>query len=286
MSTSNKKFIFTADDFGLTKECNFAVLEGVKNGALTSACVCANGEFFSHAMEEILPQIKELDLGVHLNIIEGKSLAPQKFLTDAGGKFRHGFFSLLINSYRRAFLKEVEAEFRAQIEKVLESAAVSGAKVNFLNSHVHTHAIPRIFELTAALAAEYKIPSIRLQAEKFYAAKSSIRGQALPGSPKPVNLVKVALLNYFSIINRASVRKYNLKCNDYILGVGYTGEMNEDAILSGLHALSYFKNITVEALLHPENDPKSERYGEYLTTINPDLRKKIENLGFEFASFG
>jgi len=246
------------------------VLEGVKNGILTSACVCANGEFYKHAMEEILPQIKDVDLGVHLNIIEGKSLL------EPGRNFKHGFASLLIKSCFSETLGEIEAEFRAQIERVLEDAAASGTRVNFINSHIHTHAIPEIFNVTARLAKEYAIPAIRLQAEKFYSAGRP---------PKPINLVKVALLNYFSLSNRVTARKYNLKCNDYILGVGYTGEMNGDTILSGLKALSRFKNITVEALLHPENDPRSPRYDEYLTIINPNLKEKVENLGFRFCGF-
>ncbi len=272
MNTSNK-FILTADDFAMSEASNLAVLEGFKNGALTSACICANGEFYKHATE-LLKQIEELDLGVHLNIIEGKSLVKHKFLTDNNGNFCHGFLSLLLNSYRNIFLKEIETEFRAQIEHVL----ASGVKINFLNSHVHTHGIPKIFELTARLAAEYKIPSIRLQAEKFYFASTH--------PPKPINLVKIAILNYFSLMNRSIVKKYNLNSNDYILGIGYTGDMSKGAILDGLRALSHFKNITVEALLHPENDPKSSRYDEYLTIMTPKLKEEVENLGFKFASFG
>ena len=276
MCASNKKFILTADDFGLLKELNFAVLEGVRDGILTSTCVCANGEFYTHAMKEILPKINEVDLGVHLNIIEGKGLLEHRFLTDKTGNFKHGFISLLINSYRKEFLKEIEAEFRAQIEQVLKDAKAANVGANFVNSHVHTHGIPKIFELTARLASEYKIPSVRLQAEKFYRANRP---------PKLVNIVKVVLLNYFSIINRAMVKKYNLKCNDYILGISYTGEMNKDTILKGLFSLSHFENITVEALLHPTNTEQSASYGEYLTIVDPNLKQKVNNLGFEFARF-
>lgn len=273
MNTSGKKVIFTADDFGLSEGANLAILDGIKNGALTSACICANGDFFNHAMEKIVPQIPQIDLGVHLNIIEGKSLVAHRFLTNSSGEFFRGFISLLIKSYNKKFMKEVEAEFRAQIEAVLEGAKKVGVGVNFINSHVHTHAIPHIFELTAKLAREYKIPFIRTQGERFYFAATT---------PKPINLLKVVVLNYFTIINRAAVKKYNLKTNDFILGVSYTGEMNENTVLEGLKSLSHFENILVEILIHPNvEDKNSLKYVEYLMCANSEFKDKM--VGFTLS---
>lgn len=272
MNTSGKKVIFTADDFGLSEGANLAILDSIKNGALTSACVCANGDFFNHAMGEILPQIPQMDLGVHLNIIEGKGMLPHRFLTNSNGEFYRGFVSLLINSYNKKFMKEVEAEFRAQIEAVFKEAKKVGVCVNFINSHVHTHAIPHIFELTAKLAAEYKIPFIRTQGERFYFA-------ATP--PKPINLLKVVVLNYFTIINRAVVKKYNLQTNDFILGVSYTGEMNENTVLEGLKGLLGFEGVVVEVLAHPSvEDKNSLKYAEYLMAASPEFKVEVEKLGF------
>lgn len=277
MNTSNKIVIFTADDFGLTEQANLAVLKGISEGFLTSACICANGEFYEHAFNEILPKIPQIDLGVHLNIIDGRSLLGHTLLTNENSEFNHGFISLLLNSYRKKFLKEIELEFRAQIEKVLKDSERTGLKVNFLNSHVHTHSIPKIFELTCKLAKEYGISAVRNQAEKIYFSSQPI---------KPLNLVKIMLLNYFSIINRPQIKKYGLKTNDYIIGVGYTGEMDENTITDGIKALKHFNNIVAEILIHPEIDSLDiKKNKEFLTTMNKDLKEKIENSGFKFGSF-
>ena len=69
-----KYFILNADDFGMSKYYNKAVLEGYINGFLKSASLCANGEAFMAAINDIIPECPELSIGVHLNIIEGKAL--------------------------------------------------------------------------------------------------------------------------------------------------------------------------------------------------------------------
>ena len=43
----SKKFILNADDFGMSKAYNRAVLEGYNNGFLSSASLCANGKAFT-----------------------------------------------------------------------------------------------------------------------------------------------------------------------------------------------------------------------------------------------
>src|SRR6185503_9539368 len=51
----------------------------------------------------------------------------------------------------------VEAELRAQIEKVL----ATGLRVTHVNGHQHLHMLPRIFAIVERLAVEYHIPYIR-----------------------------------------------------------------------------------------------------------------------------
>ena len=195
-----KNFILNADDFGMSKAFNEAVLEGYTKGILTSASICANGEAFDGAINEILPQCPKLSLGVHLNIIEGKSLAECPLLTDKNGQFNNGYISMILKSLDIEFLEQVEMEFRAQIEKVLKVA-----KVDHIDSHVHTHAIPNLFKLTAKLAKEYNIPYIRTQFEKPYI--TPILNKHL--NPKyPPNILKIILLNTFTILNKPVAKRY------------------------------------------------------------------------------
>ena len=76
---------------------------------------------------------------------------PKLLLTDNKGNFNVGYGYLILNQNKKELLGQIEAEFRAQIEKV-----ISQTKVDHLDSHVHTHAIPEIFKLTCKLAKDYR----------------------------------------------------------------------------------------------------------------------------------
>lgn len=279
---SAKKFILNADDFGMSNAFNRAVLEGYEFGILKSTSLTANGEAFEDACQNVIPVCPNLGIGIHLNIIEGKSLCSDlNQLTDSDGNFINSYGQLLLKSiYSDDFLKQVEKEFRAQIEKVLAET-----EVTHIDSHVHTHSIPRIFEIVCRLAKEYGIKQIRTQYEKPYIIPDVFKHLNLK---YPVNLIKVALLNTFTLINENKVKEYGLNTNDYLLGVSYTSMMTSLAISYGLMAIKY-DNIIAEALIHPcryEDGTVDNHFEEFQITKNLKLKEKIEKLGYEITNYG
>lgn len=278
---SNKKFILNADDFGMSNAFNKAVLDGYNSGFLKSASLCANGEAFETAVNEILPECPDLGVGVHLNIIEGKSLqdfTKTNLLTDFESNFSNGYLKMILLSKNPVFLEQVEREFRAQIEKVFKYTSVS-----HLDSHVHVHAIPGIFDITCKLAKEYGISQVRTQYEHLYFVKDFKKHLNFRYLP---NLLKIALLNAFTLRNKKVLAELGLRTNDFILGVGYTGMMDEQTILEGLR--SFNKDAVVEALIHPCNfgvGVKHPRQIEFLITQNLDLKSKIQHLGFDITNY-
>ena len=75
------------------------------------------------------------------------------------------------------------------------------------------------------------------------------------------------------------------KTNKYIIGVGFTGEMEEDEIYYGIKRLLKEKEGLCEILIHPDsNEDNKERYNQFLSAKNLDLKKKIEDLGFVFTT--
>ena len=274
----NKKFILNADDFGMSKAFNRAVLEGYHNGFLTSASLCANGKAFNAAVNEIIPECPNLGIGIHLNIMEGRSLTKAPMLTNKRGKFNNSYLKLMLKSNDHQFLEQIEYEFRTQIETVMNYT-----KVDHIDSHVHTHAIPNIFKLTAKLAKEYKIPYIRTQHEEIYFVPSVKENLNFKYPP---NILKILLLNGFSKINKKTALEYGLKTNDYLLGVGYTGLMDSMTVEYGLKAIE--ENCLVEALIHPCNyaaSRQNQHYREFLITQNKSLKDKINRLGFEITNY-
>lgn len=278
-----KKFILNADDFGLSTAINRAVLEGYSSGLLKSVSLVANGEAFKDAVENVLPQCPDLGVGVHLNVIEGLSLCTDiDTLIDEKGMFCNSYIDLLIKAYNpkeKDFFPQLEREFRRQIETVM-----SRTKVYHIDSHVHIHSIPKIFDLVCRLAKEYGIKQVRTQFEKFYMVPDVHKHLTWK---YPINLIKLVLLNTFTIFNEAAIHKYELKTNDYFIGIIYHTMMSALAIAYGVMAIKY-DNILVEASINPcryEDGTINNNFSEYLITKNKKLKEKIEKLGFEITNY-
>jgi len=278
-----KKFILNADDFGMSRAVNQAVLEAYQANFLRSTSLVANGEDFDYAINYIIPQCPNLGIGVHLNIIEGKSLyESDSSLVDINGYFCHSYPKLLFRAYNpkdKFFLGEVEREFRLQIEKTLSKTAVS-----HIDSHVHVHSIPPIFDLVCRLAKEYGIEQVRTHFEKPF---------VIPDLKKhltwkyPLNIFKTMMLSLMTLFNEAIAHKYGLKTNDYLIGILYSSMMDPLVLSYGAAVINY-KNIVVEAIIHPsryEDGTVNNRFDEFLLTKNKKLKEKFENLGYEITNY-
>ena len=272
-----KKFILNADDLAKSEFHNNAILEAYKNGFLKSTSIMSNMPFFLDAIHRVVQTSPMLGVGIHLNLIEGKALNQNlKTLCDDNGNFNNGYLSLLLKSNNKTFLKEVEIEFSSQIE-----LAQKYIQLTHLDSHVHIHSIPNIFKIAAKLAGKYNIKQIRTQAEIPY---------FIPREKKYknylVNLLKVIILNYFTLKNKPVVKKYNLNTNDYLIGVGYTGMMSSSTILEGLRKIK--NDSIVEALIHPAiyyDNTIDSHTKEFEITKDQMLKDLIENMGYSIDNY-
>ena len=84
--------------------------------------------------------MKNLDLGLHLNLTNGVSLSGHEklpLLTDEEGKFKNGFLRLcLLALFKpKALRQEVKTEAEAQILKAREA----GVDLKHIDSHRHIH---------------------------------------------------------------------------------------------------------------------------------------------------
>jgi predicted glycoside hydrolase/deacetylase ChbG (UPF0249 family) len=268
-------FILNADDLGMSKTKNKAIFDAYDRGFLKSASLCVNGDEFEDAVKNVISRCPDLGIGIHLNIIEGRALIPISSLTDSYGNFRLNFFQLLLRSINRNFLKDVENEFRAQIEKGLVYI-----KFDHVDSHVHTHGIPRIFKIAAALAKEYGIKGIRTQFEKRYMAP----GRKNINLAFFINRIKIILLNTFTRKNIKILDSF-YKTNDFLIGVGYTAMMDSLTVEYGLRKLANVKTgsrAIAEALFHPDSKCQN---GEYNIPFDQELKEKINAMGYEITNY-
>ena len=269
-----KKIIINADDFGYSKDNNEAVKQGFLSGFITSASIMTNMQGFDDAVN-ILKEIPNIDLGFHFNIMEGKSITKCSLLCGKDGYFNQSYIDLILKSHNKAFMQEIEQEVKAQLEKILKYH-----KISHIDSHIHTHAIPNIFKLTVKLAKEYNINFIRTQKEIPY-----IVFEKSYNLKYPVNMIKNILLDYYTKINKKELSIQKINSNDYFIGILYTGNMDEKAIIEGIKKIKKDNTIT-EIIFHPSLDKnKLNNYREFLITQNPKLKENLINVGFEFCNY-
>jgi len=256
--------ILEGDDLGLLYAFNEGIRRAYQAGGLTSTCLRANGYAYEHAVREVLPACPGLGVGVHLCLNEARCVAPTyrvPLLVGQDGSFRRGFLWLMKLARRPRGRRQIEREFRAQIEKVL----ADGVRVDHLNSHQHVTMIPEVFRIACRLAREYGIPCVRLVRELPYGAGGlGKRLQPFVNS----NYVKHLLLNRFARVNELVAREYDIAVTDYFVGVNYTSHMNLGTVVAGLRAVP---SGSVEVLLHPAigPDPRDVEYPE------PGLRRYV-----------
>jgi len=241
--TKGRCVILEADDLGLTYAFNEGIRQAHLEGYLTSTCLRANGYAHRHAVDEVLPACPRLGVGVHLCLNEGPCVAPAgevSHLITSGQQLRRGYLWLIWLARSSAGRLQIEREFRAQIERILDD----GVGVDHLNSHQHVHMIPRVFRLTCRLEAEYGIPCVRLAREPAYLAPGLVRKIAPLSS---ANYLKHLLLNRFAGVDAAVAREYGIRTTDHFVGVNYTGQMDLGAIAAGLDAAA---GGNVEILRH------------------------------------
>ncbi len=120
-----KVLVVTADDFGIRPEINAGIIEGHKNGIITSAALLVNGIATNDAVQ-LIEENPNLDVGLHLSMVEGYSLSGCKSLLDREEYFpgrpclhRHWTFFLAAFIQGHILKVELENEMRSQIEAFL-----------------------------------------------------------------------------------------------------------------------------------------------------------------------
>lgn len=274
----DKILILNADGFGLSNAENQAVLEGYVNGFLTSANICTNTDSFDSAVYNILPDCANLSLGINLNISQGTPLTNCNLLTNKHGNFDMSFMNIYLNKNNYSLLKQIEAEFRAQLEK----AQKSGLRLYQISTLEHIHVIPEIFELVCKLAKEYNIDYVRTHDEELYFVPKIFKHLNFQYMK---NLINVGKFKSFTNKNKQTAYKYDLKTNNCIIGIGYNKMMDIETVEQGLQMIE--ENGITEIVIHPKKyqNIKNLHSKEFAITQNMTLKDSITRLGFEITNY-
>ena len=162
------KKIFNADDFGISKGVNAAIVKAHREGILNSASLMINQKYAAEAVKSA-KEMPDLEIGLHVNLTNEYPAAPVQqipLLVDGQGKLKNGFVNLLLLSFLKPWQlrQQAEIEMRAQIVKYL----ATGLSLQHIDSHRHVHLIPQIFKAMRKLQKEFAVPRIRVMNENIF----------------------------------------------------------------------------------------------------------------------
>lgn len=174
--SKNPRLIVRADDMGAFHSVNVACLEACKNGIETSIEVMVVTPWFPEAVK-MLQEIPTVDVGLHLTItsewenIKWRPLTSCPSLTDENGYFYpmmgpHEAYPGQAIMENKWDIREIEQEFRAQIELALKNIP----RISHLSGHMMSTGFdPEVVKLVRRLANEYGLPAIdRVEAMEEY----------------------------------------------------------------------------------------------------------------------
>ncbi len=147
--------IANADDFGLNKPVNEAILYCFENGIINSTSIMTNRPAFEEAIGMAHANKVIKNVGLHVDFVNFKPASDfqdKNFLTDNGSWDRQktdrtlNFFSTKTKQY---FFKEIEA----QIQMVLKA----GVRLTHIDTHCHLHNLPCYYTIFIKAAKQYNL---------------------------------------------------------------------------------------------------------------------------------
>jgi len=225
--------IFTADDFGASPEANAGILRAHREGVLRGASlmVAAPARDAAAAAAREYP---ELDVGLHLVVCQGQALLdPLRIegLVDVAGRFvdspvRGGMRYF----FNRGLRSKLADECRAQIEMHLQLVGY----LNHIDGHLNFHVHPVICDILLELAAEYRVPYIRIPREPVFTTLALARDNMAR------KLVEAVIFRALSHRTRRRMAERGIKSTNWLFGLHQSGNLTERYIVDVIARLSRF----------------------------------------------
>jgi len=249
--------VVNADDLGMSAGINAAIFEAHDRGIVTSTSLMAVGAAFEDALSG-LRRRPNLGAGIHLVLNDEASLAPRErvpHLRGVDGRMRPLHTTARALLFGRVPEREIEAEYRAQIERVLAAGIVP----THLDSHCHLGGIPRVGAVLHRLGREYKIPCAR---------RSELSGLAdFRGSP--LSRYPIALVVH-TLHRRMRARLADpLRMPERFVGMVNSGALSEAWLVQAIGRLR--GGELAELMVHPgDGSGEGHPYAKY----GPAMRRR------------
>lgn len=266
---------FHADDYAISLNNSKRIIELVQSGKLDSFSIISNMGCYDECMDMLKENwqsfTRKPKISVHINLIDGFWLSSNSSETINGSWGEYFLKTYIPFSGRKKLKEKLTVELQEQIHRVYEDTRDlrddEGNPLELrLDSHVHTHMIPIVFDSMIAAVKNLglidRVGYIRNSKEPFTMFFTT---KGVKGTFPVQNAIKNIILNILG--NRVSRKLKALDIPTGILwGLMMSGRMDHDRVeilMPQMKKYSDSKNNDLEILCHPGIVLESEKRPEY-----------------------
>ena len=278
--------IVNADDFGLSHGITDAVVAAHRDGILTSASLMVNQPASKYAVA-CLSQMPGVGIGIHLNLTQGGPVLPPRevpTLVDTHGAFHRPEILFRKLWCFRISGKEIEAEFRAQIQWM----KAHGVTPLHADSHLHVHIYPGAVDPFGRALAQEGIRYMRAPRCTAWPHPKMLGGPHRGRLPR-----RLVVQSYRTALQLLFSRDFAMPQSRIAFAIAANGE--EPSLASAwVAALNALPSGVFELACHPGFRDRyfsscdriaTQREREQCALVSPELRQTIETRGIQLIRY-
>ncbi|OAI45670.1 hypothetical protein AYO45_06650 [Gammaproteobacteria bacterium SCGC AG-212-F23] len=147
MDNSIKHVVLCADDYGQNAAISQAIIKLFQKKRLTATSCITNFPCFKEQAGWLKPFAKEVDLGLHFNLTDGRPLSNQ-FRKSYGNRLPP-LPRLIVDAYLRHIdARIIATELSAQFDAFVDTV---GRLPDFMDGHQHVHQLPVVRDIFLAM---------------------------------------------------------------------------------------------------------------------------------------
>src|SRR5581483_76861 len=289
-TSSVRRLIINADDFGLTDGINRAIVEAHARGVVTSTTLMANGAARASAIRSASEHLN-LSVGCHLVLVDGAPLLDPASVTTLLGNHSNHFRTSVGVLAASALLgqiepEQVEAEALAQIRALQQM----GVAMTHFDTHKHAHIFPPLLRPLLRAAKACGIKAVR----NPFGPRLPLSLRAFRQRPHLLKrFFEIRVLSAFAGKFRNAIAAEGMHSPDGSFGVISTGSLDLELFRA---IIDHIPEGTWEFVCHPGyNDPdlaavhtrlRQSRQEELRVLTSPEAREALDRRGSQLLSYG
>jgi len=286
-----KRLIVNADDFGWSEAVTAGILRAHRDGVVTSTTLMANLPGAAETLARAAQEAPRLAVGLHLNLTQGRPLAPPgavEALLDGGGQLPP---SLVTLAWRLRFSAPARRAAEREIDAQMLWAEVRGWQPSHVDGHKHVHLQPVLVAGVLAAARRHGIPAVRTTDEFRLPGVAGLLPREWGAAARARQWVLEHVGRRWGRAARLAIRDAGLATTDWFFGLRATGGVSTDLVE---HLLRHAPSGTGELMVHPglpETVPArptrlaASRPRELEALCDPRVRRAAEAAGWTWATF-